>query len=62
MQATHCRHDISDNVWELLEPHLQGRVEIRGIAAHDGWSFLNAVFWSLRTGAAKRDFPPDHGG
>ncbi len=25
MTQTHRRHDISDKVWELLEPHLPGR-------------------------------------
>ncbi|MGN0779235.1 MAG: IS5/IS1182 family transposase, partial [Aristaeellaceae bacterium] len=31
MQAVHRRHDISDRVWELLEPHLPGRKGTRGV-------------------------------
>ena len=61
MQAVHRRHDISDRVWELLEPHLPGRKGTRGVTARDNRSFLNAVFWILRTGAPWRDLPPDHG-
>ena len=26
MQSAHRRHDISDHIWSLLEPHLPGRV------------------------------------
>lgn len=60
--VAHRRHDISDRVWSLLEPHLPGR---HGVWA--GWlrttvQFINAVFWILRTGAPWRDLPPDHGG
>ncbi|MCL2022438.1 MAG: IS5/IS1182 family transposase, partial [Betaproteobacteria bacterium] len=25
MQQAHRRHDISDTVWQILEPHLLGR-------------------------------------
>ena len=48
MQAVHRRHDISDSVWELLEPHLPGRNGTRGVTARDNRCFLNAVFWILR--------------
>ena len=58
MQAVHRRHDISDSVWELLEPHLPGRKGTRGVTARDNRCFLNAVFWILRTGAPWRDLPP----
>ena len=33
MKAPHRRHDISDKVWELLEPHLPGREGTRGVTA-----------------------------
>jgi transposase len=60
MQA-HRRHDISDKVWGLLEEHLPGRQGIWGGVAKDNRTFINAVFWILRTGSPWRDLPPDYG-
>ena len=57
----HRRHDISDHVWELLEPLLPGRAGSWGGIARDNRLFINAVFWILRTGAPWRDLPPDYG-
>ena len=62
MLPAHRRHDISDNVWALLEPHLPGREGVWGGRAQDNRRFINAVFWVLRTGAPWRDLPPDYGG
>jgi transposase len=62
MELAHRRHDISDELWRRLEPHLPGRKGTRGGNAHDNRRFLNAVFWVLRTGAPWRDLPPDLGG
>jgi transposase len=59
--AAHRRHDISDRVWETLEPYLPGREGIWGGIAKDNRTFINAVFWILRTGAPWRDLPPDYG-
>ena len=56
----HRRHDISDRVWELLEPHLPGRRGSWGGVARDNRLFINAVFWILRTGAPWGDLPPDY--
>lgn len=61
MRASHRRHDISDQVWRLLEPHLPGREGVWGGIAKDNRLFINAVFWILRTGAPWRDWPPDYG-
>ena len=61
MNAAHRRHDISDKVCELLEAHLPGREETRGVTARNNRNFLNAVFWILRTGTPWRDLPPDYG-
>ncbi len=58
---SHRRHDISDRVWELLEPHFPGRDGSWGGRAKDNRQFINAVFWILRTGAPWRDLPPDYG-
>ena len=61
MEASYHRHDISDEVWALLEPHLPGQRGQWGGIAQDNWRFINAVFWVLRTGAPWRDLPPDCG-
>ena len=57
----HRRHDISDHVWDQLEPHLPGRKGSWGGTAKDNRLFINAVFWILRTGSPWRDLPPDYG-
>ena len=62
MPADFHRHDISDHVWELIEPHLPGQRGQWGGIAHDNRRFINAVFWIMRTGAPWRDLPPDYGG
>lgn len=61
MDASYHRHDLSDHVWSLLEPHLPGRPGGWGRVAHDNRCFLNGVLWVLRTGAPWRDLPPDYG-
>ena len=61
MTLAHRRHDISDRVWNLLEPHLPGREGVWGGRAIDNRQFINAVFWIIRTGAPWRDLPPDYG-
>ena len=61
METSHRRHDISDHIWSLLEPHLPGRDGLWGGRAKDNRQFINAVFWILRTGAPWRDLPPDYG-
>lgn len=59
--SAHRRHDISDELWQLLEPHLPGSPGQQGRPAYDNRLFLNAVFWILRTGAPWRDLPPYYG-
>lgn len=61
MKQAHRRHDISDNLWHLLEPHLPGQSGQWGGIAKDNRQFINAVFWILRTGTPWRDLPPDYG-
>lgn len=61
MPKAHRRHDISDRIWSLLEPHLPGRKGSWGGSAKDNRLFINAVFWIMRTGAPWRDLPPDPG-
>ena len=62
MEADYHRHDISDHIWDLLEPHLPGRKGLWGGVARDNRQFINGVFWILRTGSPWRDLPPDYGG
>ena len=61
MKIAHRRHDISDRVWEILDPHLPGKAGLWGGLAKDNRQFINAVFWIIRTGAPWRDLPPDYG-
>ena len=60
-QADYHRHDISDEIWAVIEPHMTGKPLEWGRVAQDNRRFLNAVFWVLRTGAPWRDLPPDYG-
>jgi transposase len=56
------RHDISDTIWDKLEPHLSGRRGNWGGIAQDNRRFINAVLWILRSGAPWRDLPESFGG
>ena len=60
-RLAHRRHDISQKIWDLLEPHLPGSSGSVGRPASDNRLFINAVFWIIRTGAPWRDLPPDLG-
>jgi len=61
MTLDYRRHDISDRIWNLLEPLLPGQVGSWGGVAKDNRLFINAVFWILRTGAPWRDLPSAYG-
>ena len=50
------RHDISDRMWTLLQPHLPGRKGSSGRNARDNRQFINAVIWILRTDAQDPGF------
>jgi len=54
-------HDISDEMWSKIEPHMMGRKGQCGREGKDNRNFINAVFWILRTGAPWRDLPPCYG-
>ena len=43
------RHDISDQAWASLAPHLPGKKGFVGRPTADSCLFINAVFWILRT-------------
>ena len=61
MKPPHRRHDITDEAWALISPHLPGQSGQWGGIAKDNREFIDAVFWILRTGAPWRDLPPDYG-
>ena len=61
MSTTIHRHDVSDDIWSVLEPNLPGQKGQWGRVADDNRRFINAVFWILRTGAPWRDLPPTYG-
>jgi len=61
VKPTYQRHDISDDVWNMISPHLPGQRGQRGKPSNDNRIFINAVFWILRTGAPWRDLPPSYG-
>ena len=60
-QADYHRHDMTDEVWAVLEPQMIGKRGQWGGIAKDNRLFINAVFWVLRTGAPWCDLPPDYG-
>ena len=62
MENTLHRHDLSDSVWEKLEPHLSGKKGDWGGVAKDNRLFVNAVLWVFRTGTPWRDLPSEYGG
>ncbi len=55
------RHDISERVWKVIEPHLPGQKGMWGGQAKDNRQFINGIFWILRTGAPWRDLPSEYG-
>jgi transposase len=54
------RHDLSDELWAKIEPHLPGRPGTWGGVAVDNRRFFNAVMWIVR--APWCDLPPEYGG
>ena len=61
MNESYNRHDMSDELWNLIEPHTIGNKGTWGGNAKDTRLFINAVFWILRTGAPWRDLPSSYG-
>ena len=55
------RHDLKDEAWLLIEPHIPGQRGQWGGIADDNRRFINGVFWILRTGAPWRDLPEIYG-
>ena len=55
------RHDMTDEVWGLIAPHLPGQAGQWGGIAKDNRKFVDGVCWIFRTGAPWRDLPPSYG-
>lgn len=55
------RHDMSNEAWSKIEPHIIGTSATPGVSGADNRKFVNAVFWILRTGAPWRDLPESYG-
>ena len=55
------RHELTDEQWALVEPHLPVSNARTGRPASDRRTLLNAIFWILVTGAPWRDLPPAFG-
>ena len=51
------RHDISDDHWGRIAPHLPGRAGGHGGVGNDTRLFVNAVIYLARTGIAWADLP-----
>ena len=61
MSAIQHRHDISDRLWNEIEPHLPGYKGSTGRPAYNNRRFINGVMWIIRTGAPWRDLPASYG-
>jgi len=56
------RHDMSDEQWALIKPHLPASSAGRaGRPWSDHRAVINAVLWRTRAGAAWRDLPAEYG-
>jgi transposase len=55
------RHELTDEQWALVEPHLPRSTARTGRPASDRRTQLNGIFWILSTGAPWRDLPERFG-
>ncbi len=58
----HDRHELTDEQWQLLEPHLPASTAGKaGRPWADHRRVVNAVLWRTRAGSAWRDLPVGYG-
>lgn len=57
----HDRHDLTDEQWELLEPHLPKSGQRGGRPWCDHRRVIDAVLWRTRSGSPWRDVPAGYG-
>jgi transposase len=55
------RHELTDEQWALVDPHLPLSTARTGRPPRDRRTLLNAIFWILCTGAPWRDLPERFG-
>jgi transposase len=55
------RHELTDEQWKRLEPHLPPQKPATGKPNRDHRTVVNAILWRLRTGAPWRDLPERYG-
>lgn len=55
------RHELNDEQWELVKPHIRKSKAKTGRKPKDPRVMLNGVLWILRTGAPWRDLPERFG-
>jgi transposase len=55
------RHELTDEQWVLVEPHVPRSKARTGRPASDRRRMLNGIFWILATGAPWRDLPERFG-
>src|SRR3546814_13046192 len=55
------RHELSDAVWERIEPHLPGKASDPGRTGRDNRRFVEAILWLARSGAHWRVLPAEFG-
>jgi transposase len=55
------RHELTDEQWAWVEPHLPRSTARTGRPARDRRTLLNGIFWILATGAPWRDLPERFG-
>src|SRR3954470_8810814 len=55
------RHELTDEQWALVEPHLPRSKARTGRPPSDPRLMLNGIFWVLHTGAPWRDLPERFG-
>ena len=62
MKSVQDRHDVSDQVFQLLEPLLPGPRGLWARIAKDNRRFINGLFCIFSTGAPWPDLPERYGG
>ncbi len=55
------RHELTDDQWTRLAPHLPPQKPPTGKPNRDHRTVVNGILWKLRTGAPWRDLPERYG-